>query len=65
MLNRANEYPEKVLCPLVNEWIEDVDCIENQDCVHLVIKEDTLPQKYKNFSDWREICQKCKYHEYE
>jgi len=63
MANRANEYPDHVLCPLADEVIEDIDCIENQDVVDGMIKPDTMPIQYKEKLNWRQICQNCKYHE--
>lgn len=53
---------DKVYCPLVNEEIEGIDCIENSDVAAGMIKEETLPQKYKKEENWREICKNCKYH---
>nr|DAH61800.1 MAG TPA: putative integral membrane zinc-ribbon metal-binding protein [Caudoviricetes sp.] len=54
----------KVLCPLVDDAIEDVDCIENRDVVDGMIVEEALPDKYKQKCGWKEICKKCKWHNY-
>lgn len=53
-----------VLCPLVDNSIEAIDCIENRDVVDGMIAEESLPDKYKRKSDWKEICRKCKWHNY-
>lgn len=53
-----------VLCPLVDEMIEDIDCIENRDVVDGMIVESSLPDKYKRKENWREICENCKWHNY-
>ena len=47
-----------VKCPLVDEMIEDIDCIENVDAV------DKLPDRFKKKDDWETICKKCKWHNY-
>ncbi len=63
MSNLQNEYPKQVLCPLVDSNIEDIDCIENQDVVKHLVTEKSMPQKYKQKENWREICEQCKYFE--
>ena len=55
---------DKVLCPLVNAQIEDIDCIETRDAVDGILLERTVPVEYKQKEDWKEICRKCKYHNY-
>lgn len=50
---------DKVICPLVDEKIDPVDCMENQ-----AIRDEFIPQKFKQKENWREICQKCKYFDY-
>ena len=54
----------RIICPLANEEISDVDCMENIDVVDGLIKADTMPAKFKAKKDWREICEKCKHHNY-
>ena len=34
-----------VKCPLVDEMIEDIDCIENVDAVDGVLKMDKVPER--------------------
>lgn len=53
-----------ILCPLVDDIIEDIECIENRDVVDEMITEESLPNKYKRKSNWKEICKKCKWHNY-
>lgn len=53
-----------ILCPLVDDIIEDIECIENRDAVDEMITEESLPNKYKRKSNWKEICRKCKWHNY-
>ena len=54
-----NESDEMIFCPLVNEKILPVDCMENQD-----LKDSSVPDKFKTSTDWRKICEKCKYYDY-
>lgn len=53
-----------ILCPLVDDIIEDIECIENRDVVDEMITDESLPNKYKRKSNWKEICRKCKWHNY-
>ena len=53
-----------VFCPLVEGKIEDIDCIENRDVVDGMIVEESLPAKYKQKENWRDICKACKWHDY-
>ena len=53
-----------VKCPLVDEMIEDIDCIENVDAVDGRLKADKLPERFKKKDDWETICKKCKWHNY-
>jgi len=55
---------DRVFCPLVDTDIEDIDCIETRDVVVGIIKDDFIPSKYKKKENWKEICKKCKYHNY-
>lgn len=50
---------EKVICPLIDDLIDPVDCMENQ-----VLKESSIPDKFKQKPDWRKICKNCKYYDY-
>ena len=56
--------PDFVMCPLVDENIEPIDCIENSDAIHGIIKKETIPERFKKKPNWKEICKKCKWHGY-
>jgi len=56
--------PDFVLCPLVDENIEPIDCIENSDAVDGILKKETVPKRFKKKPNWEEICEKCKWHGY-
>lgn len=55
-------FSNNVICPLVDELIDDGECIENQDIVDEFVRDDHLPEKYKEKNNWRDICKNCKYH---
>lgn len=55
---------DKALCPLVDVEIEDIDCIETRDAVDGLMLERSIPAEYKQKEGWKEICRKCKYHNY-
>lgn len=63
MANRINEYPARLMCPLVNHIIEDFDCVETQTCAEGMLKPDSMPAEYKENPSWRQICLNCQYHE--
>ncbi len=50
---------QKVKCPLVDDWIEDIDCLENQD-----IAEASIPARFKQKADWKNICRSCPFRDY-
>ena len=50
---------DKIFCPLVDKKIDIIECVENRD-----IKEESIPQKYKMKVEWKNICEKCKYHNF-
>lgn len=56
--------PNFVLCPLVDENIEPIDCIENSDAVDGIIKKEIVPKRFKKKQNWEVICEKCKWHGY-
>lgn len=56
--------PDYVMCPLVDEKIENIDCIENSDAVDGMLKKDFVPERFKKKPEWEEICKKCKWHGY-
>lgn len=63
MTNRANEYPDKVLCPLVDEIIDAGDCVVTQDITTGLLKPTALLPEFDAKENWREICKQCKYFE--
>lgn len=56
--------PDYVMCPLVDQEIENIDCIENSDAVDGIIQKENVPDRFKKKPGWEEICKKCKWHEY-
>ena len=56
VLNKVSQTKDLILCPLTNTFITPVDCMENRD-----IKEDFIPDKFKQLSDWKKICENCVY----
>ena len=54
----------KVMCPLADNFIEIYECIENVDVVDGLIKEKTMPERFKVKENWKEICKNCKYYNY-
>lgn len=51
-------------CPLVDRKIEDIDCIENREIVDGNLIEECMPECYKKKENWKDICKKCKWHNY-
>lgn len=54
-----NGIAEKIKCPLVDDWISPIDCMENQD-----VNERFIPEQFKRKNDWKNICQRCPFREY-
>ena len=54
-------YPldDYIFCPLVDEKIDCVDCMENRYTC-----DSSIPEKYKRKKDWKDICNNCGYSEY-
>ena len=55
---------DHVMCPLIEEYIEDIECIINRDVVDELLKERVMPKKFKKCEGWREVCNKCEWHNY-
>lgn len=53
----------KVFCPLLDETIEDIECMENSDCVKGAVLISSMPDKFKSKNNWKSICENCEYHE--
>ena len=54
-----NGIAEFVKCPLVDNWVDPIDCLENQD-----IREESIPARFKAKPDWKEICNACPFRDY-
>ena len=39
---KNNQYPNYVMCPLINEEIEAIDCIVVSDCAEGLLKETAI-----------------------
>ena len=55
---------DHVLCPLIDDFIEDIDCLENRAVADRELIERGMPEKYKQKKNWRGICIACKWHYY-
>ncbi len=49
----------KVKCPLVDDWISDADCLDNQS-----VAEPFIPGRYKQKRNWKEMCKQCPFRDY-
>ena len=54
-----NGTAELVKCPLVDDWVSSIDCMENQGVI-----ESAIPARFKQKPDWREICERCPFRDY-
>lgn len=53
-----------MMCPLVDDQIDEIDCLENTDIIDGFISDEShIPDYFKIKPDYKEICKKCKYHE--
>lgn len=50
---------DKIFCPLADEKIDIVDCMENRET-----RDEAIPAKFKVKPSWRKICEECKYFKY-
>lgn len=55
----ADGTAERVKCPLVDDFIQAIDCMENQS-----IKEASIPARFKAKPDWKAICKACPFRDY-
>jgi len=53
-----------VFCPITEDRIEDIECIETRDAVDGLFIEDTVPEEYKKKENWKNICRECKWHNF-
>lgn len=56
---KNNEYPNQVLCPLIETEIEAEDCIVVVDCSDGLVKDSVIAERFKSKEDWSRICQNC------
>ena len=49
----------RVKCPLVDDWIGDIDCMENQG-----IADAAIPERFKKKPNWKDICEQCPFRDY-
>lgn len=54
-----NGVAEKVKCPLVDNWISDIECLENQS-----VAEPFIPARFKEKTNWKSICRQCPFRDY-
>lgn len=54
-----NGIAEQVKCPMVNDWISDADCLDNQS-----VAEQFIPARFKEKADWKSICRQCPFRDY-
>ena len=59
-----NGIATEVLCPLTDRVISNIDCIENRDIIDGFFKMECLPEEFKIKNNFKEICRKCKWHNY-
>lgn len=53
-----------VFCPLIDDYIEDIECLENRAVVDRELIEKNMPEKYKKKQFWQSICADCQWHDY-
>jgi len=53
------DYDDLIFCPLLDQKISKCDCMENR-----YTKECTIPEKFKQKENWKDICKNCKYQEF-
>ena len=58
-VNKSDEIPEYVECPLYNEAIYIGNCIDVQEVAANLILEKILPQKIREIKGFRSICLNC------
>ena len=49
----------RVKCPLVDDGIGDIDCMENQG-----IADAAIPERFKKKPNWKDICEQCPFRDY-
>ena len=54
-----NVIAASVKCPLVDDWTDPVDCMENQEVI-----ESSIPARFKVKPNWKKICEACPFRDY-
>lgn len=54
---------DSIRCPLIEDMIEIGDCVVYSDIASGMLKETCIPEKFRKKKNWRDICEKCKYHD--
>lgn len=54
-----NGIAASVKCPLVDDWTEPIDCLENQS-----VREEFIPSRFKVKLNWKKICEACPFRDY-
>jgi hypothetical protein len=54
---------DEIMCPLIDDTIEIGDCVVCSDVSSGMLKENCIPDKFKDKKNWKDICKNCKYHE--
>lgn len=50
---------QSVKCPLVDDWTDPIDCLENQEVI-----ESSIPARFKVKHNWKQICETCPFRDY-
>lgn len=58
------EYDDMIMCPLIDEKIEPMECVDIVDYILSPSLIKNLPEKYKVKENFKEICKQCKWHCY-
>lgn len=54
-----NGTAESVKCPLVDDWTDPADCMENQE-----VRDEAIPIRFRQKKNWKEICEACPFRDY-
>lgn len=54
---------DRIRCPLVDDMIEVGDCVVCSDVSNGMLKENCIPEKFRQKKNWKNICKNCKYYD--
>ena len=54
-----NGTAESVKCPLLDDWTDPADCMENQE-----VRDEAIPARFRRKPNWKEICKACPFRDY-